>query len=172
MGFTMRHAVPDDKEAMRRAVYAAWRWRDPWDDSAYRIHVDAGDPDSYVDGFGTRAGDAGVVAVSDSTDEEMCGAAWFRLFTHQSARAGFVKDTIPELVVAVDERFRGVGIGGRLLDRLLDLSHDMGFPALSLHVDAENSVATALYRSRGFETVRTTPNGSVMVCAHGPRGSF
>ncbi|MFE5776665.1 GNAT family N-acetyltransferase [Brachybacterium sp. NPDC056505] len=172
MGFTMRRAVPGDEEAMRRAVYAAWRWREPWDDAAYRTHADAGDPDSYVDGFGTRAGDAGVVSVPDSTDEEMCGAAWFRLFTHQSARAGFVKDTIPELVLAVDERFRGVGIGGRLLDRLLELAHDMGFLALSLHVDAENSVATALYRSRGFETVRTTPNGSVMVRAHGPRGSF
>ncbi|WP_193636158.1 GNAT family N-acetyltransferase [Brachybacterium subflavum] len=165
MGIAMRRAVPGDEQALRRAVFAAWRWRGSWDEAAYRAHEDAGDPDSYVDGFGTRAGDAGLVAIADSSDLEICGAAWFRLFTRQSARAGFVADTIPELVLAVDERVRGVGIGGGLIDQLLVLARELGFPALSLHADAENSVATALYRSRGFEAVRTTPNGSVMVRA-------
>lgn len=160
MDMTLRRAVPSDESALRRAVYAAWRWREPWDETAYQKHHRSGGADSYVDGFGTCPGDVGVVAV---TETGVCGAAWFRFFTREAARAGYVDDAIPELVLAVNEHSRGVGIGGRLLDQLLDIAVDLSIPRISLHVDAANARAIALYRSRELTAVQSTPNGTVMM---------
>lgn len=160
MDVNLRRAVPSDESAMTRAVHAAWRWHEPWDETAYQEHRRRAAADSYVDGFGARAGDAGVVA---ATESGVCGAAWFRYFTRESPRAGYVADDIPELVLAVDERARGAGLGGRLLDQLLDIAVEQSIPRISLHVDAANARAIALYKSRGFTTVRGTPRGSVMM---------
>lgn len=145
---------------MSRAVYEAWRWHERWDEDAYQERRRTAGEDSYVDGFGTRDGDVGVVAVSAAG---VCGAAWFRYFTSESARAGYVHDSIAELVLAADERARGGGLGGRLLDHLLDIAAEHSIPRVSLHVDAANARAIALYESRGFATVRSTPRGNVMV---------
>ncbi|UVY84700.1 GNAT family N-acetyltransferase [Brachybacterium sp. NBEC-018] len=168
MDVTLRHAGPADVAVMRRAVYAAWKWREPWDESAFRAHLLSADPDSYVDAFGARVGDAGLVAANA---DGVCGAAWFRRFTRENARAGFVDDSTPELVLAVDDRFRGTGIGGRLLDGLLDLAVDQSVSGLSLHVDSANGIARALYLSRGFALHRSTPKGAVMVWAEPVGGS-
>lgn len=127
---------------MTKAVYEARPWHERWDEAAYREHRRTAGEDSYVDGFGTRAGDVGVVAVSAAG---VCGAAWFRYFTSESARAGHVHDSVPELVLAVDERARGDGLGGRLLDHLLDIAAEQSIPRVGLHVDAANARAIALY---------------------------
>jgi ribosomal protein S18 acetylase RimI-like enzyme len=156
----VRQAVPTDEPALQRAIYAAWRWYEPWDEAEYQENLRAEGPDSYVDDFGTRVGDVGLVAVAGET---VCGAAWFRSFTRETARAGYVDDHTPELVIAVEESSRRAGIGSRLLDQLLFLARELSVARLSLHVDAGNTPASALYESRGFEPLRATPKGTIMV---------
>jgi ribosomal protein S18 acetylase RimI-like enzyme len=160
MDVTLRRAVPSDVPAMKRAVHAAWRWHEPWDEIAYEEHQRTAGADSYVDDFGAHAGDTGVVAM---TRAGVCGAAWFRYFTSETARAGYLADTVPELVLAVDERVRGEGLGSCLLDQLLSIAAEQSIPQISLHVDAGNARAITLYESRGFTSVRATPRGKVMV---------
>lgn len=62
---------------------------------------------------------------------------------------------IDDLAVAAASRRRG--IGGALLDALLDVGSQRGAARVVLEVRASNQAALALYASRGFETVGSRP---------------
>lgn len=67
--------------------------------------------------------------------------------------------------IAVDPRFSGQGIGGRLLESFLDRMEENGVQAVSLTTDREdNGAANAFYRRHGFELTRSfaTPEGRQM----------
>lgn len=165
MTIELRPATSDDQLLVARALYAAWQWRHPWDESSFADHQQSGGPDSYVDDFGVRPGDAGVIAeaVSDG-GRRFAGAAWYRFFTDADHRAGYVGQDVPELVVAVQEAFRGAGVGRYLMTALIDTAAAAGIPAMSLHVSADNAVAAAMYRSLGFRpTGDFEGRGTVMV---------
>lgn len=52
--------------------------------------------------------------------------------------------------LAVGDQCRGCGIGSHLLDGALTRAREFGLPRLSLHVWADNFVARAYYKARGF----------------------
>lgn len=64
-----------------------------------------------------------------------------------SARLG---DDVHVLRLTVSEANRRRGIGGALLDDLVDLARTEGADAVTLEVRAGNAAARALYRTRGF----------------------
>ena len=150
----VRRATEADSEALRRAIYQAWRWREPWSETAFRQHLALNRPDSYVDDFGRRRGDEGFVAERLENDRcQAVGAAWYRLFTEQDHRDGFVAADVPELVVAVSAEARGRGLGRTLTGRLIQHAATTGTSGLSLHVSDENVRAQHLYHSLGFVVV-------------------
>jgi ribosomal-protein-alanine N-acetyltransferase len=55
--------------------------------------------------------------------------------------------------IAVDETRRGRGIGGLLLDALLEEAARRGCTTATLEVEFENAAAQSLYRARGFEQI-------------------
>lgn len=55
--------------------------------------------------------------------------------------------------IAVDGRYRGVGLGGVLLDRTMSWSVEQGAQEMWLEVRASNSAAIRLYGTRGFTRV-------------------
>jgi ribosomal protein S18 acetylase RimI-like enzyme len=55
------------------------------------------------------------------------------------------------LGILVYERYRGMGIGARLLDAAIAWARRCDLPSISLLVFAHNERAIALYRKRGFE---------------------
>ncbi len=55
--------------------------------------------------------------------------------------------------IAVDEGFRGRGIGSMLLEKAVDVAKEEGATYLVLEVRASNHAAQALYRKHGFEVV-------------------
>lgn len=55
--------------------------------------------------------------------------------------------------IAIREDLRGQGLGGELLDHLIDLSRSRGVRSLFLEVRASNHAASRLYASRGFEEI-------------------
>lgn len=52
--------------------------------------------------------------------------------------------------VAVDRRFRGVGLGRSMMQSLFGVFQSRGYRTMELMVDAENPPAQALYKSLGF----------------------
>ena len=96
----------------------------------------------YVEGWGTRPGDSGLLAI---VDDVPVGAAWLRYFPASNPGYGFVDERTPELSVAVLPAWRGQGIGSHLIEHLLP-----GLPAISLSCDPANP-AWHLYLRLGFE---------------------
>ena len=113
----------------------------------------------YLVGWG-RAGDTAVIAEDDGGAS--MGAAWFRFFPATEPAYGFIDETIPELAMGVVARFRGVGVGGRLLEALEVEAKCLGVGALSLSVERGNARAVHLYRRHGFEVVCDAGGSHVM----------
>lgn len=80
------------------------------------------------------------------------GIAWSRLFPDDAPGYGFVDRTTPELSMAVLAAYRNRGIGGRLLELLVQELRATGCKALSLSVNKRNP-AIRLYQRFGFETI-------------------
>lgn len=166
MNLRLRAASVDDQELIARALFAAWQWRHPWDEYAFQDHLHAGMPDSYVDDFGCRSGDAGIIAEElIGAAPVFAGAAWYRFFTAVDHRAGFVAEDVPELAIAVEPGARGRGVGKMLLRQLMAVAASQGVRSLSLHVSGENKVARALYESLGFEVLREDQDHAMVMVA-------
>jgi ribosomal protein S18 acetylase RimI-like enzyme len=54
-------------------------------------------------------------------------------------------------MLAVDSGHRGMGIGGSIIEFILDFARKEGFPAVSLHVIDSSQRARRFYEGRGFE---------------------
>jgi ribosomal protein S18 acetylase RimI-like enzyme len=96
-----------------------------------------------------RPTDLGVVAEAGGV---AVGASWLRFFDAAEPGYGFIAEDIPELSIAVAPGWRGQGIGGRLLDALIDLARQRRIGSISLSVEATNP-ALRLYETRGFRAV-------------------
>jgi len=105
----------------------------------------------YVEGWGMRSGDSGLIGLVDGAP---VGAAWLRCFPASEPGYGFVDERTPELSIAVLPAHRGKGIGSRLMERLLH-----GVHATSLSCDPANP-AWRLYVRLGFEPL---PDGRTML---------
>jgi SAM-dependent methyltransferase len=147
---TIRPATPHDLSFMTEMQYEAL-FVPPGASPFPRSIVDEPNLARYLAGFGSRASDVGRIAIG--ADGDPIGAAWVR----QVDGYGFVDAETPELGVAVVNGRRGSGVGGALLDSLLD-----AVPRVSLSVDRRNP-AMRLYERLGFETVRTEGDSVVML---------
>jgi ribosomal protein S18 acetylase RimI-like enzyme len=58
---------------------------------------------------------------------------------------------------AVAPAFQGRGLGGLLLDRVLDFTKELELVRIDLHVSAENAAGVALYESRAFRKSKRVP---------------
>jgi ribosomal protein S18 acetylase RimI-like enzyme len=110
----------------------------------------------YLAEFGSHPGDDAEICIADTG--ERLGAAWVRRMTAADPGYGYVSDEIPEVGMAVEPGSRGQGIGRRLLEILLERH-----PRLSLSVDDDNAVASALYRSIGFIPISSAGGATTML---------
>jgi ribosomal protein S18 acetylase RimI-like enzyme len=103
----------------------------------------------YVRGFGTRAGDWGLLAL---LDDAPVGAAWVRLDDGRPHAVATAAE--PELALGAKPAIRGKGIGSQLLAKLLA---DAPFPAIVLSVRSTNP-SVRLYQRHGFKEIRRVVN--------------
>lgn len=117
----------------------------------------------YAEDFGNREGD---ICAAAEVKGRLVGAAWARKIEGY----GFVEPGVPELAMALYPEYRGLGLGGRLLERLLKTLGDQGERAVSLSVQRANP-AMELYRKAGFREVRGDGEEAVMVLELGAEQS-
>lgn len=99
----------------------------------------------YIDGFGDKQSDLGVVAEADG---RVVGAAWERIIP----AFGHVDDDTPELAISVLPEYRGRGVGAAMMARVFQLLEEHGYTQTSLNVQKDNP-AVRFYRRLGYEVV-------------------
>ena len=109
----------------------------------------------YIDGFGSKHGDIGVVAEQNGV---IIGAAWTRIIPAY----GNIDDQTPELATSVLPEYRGKGVGTALMIRLLELLRERKFARTSLAVQQKND-AVRFYQRLGYVTVRENDEEFIMV---------
>ena len=109
----------------------------------------------YIDGFGSKHGDCGIVAEQDG---KLIGAAWTRIIPAY----GHVDNDTPELATSVLTGYRGQGVGTALMTRLFELLCERGFTQTSLAVQQKND-AVRFYQRLGYETIRENDEEFIMV---------
>lgn len=131
----------------------------------YAASMDGGGPDQithaqvhpylclYVESWGQREGDLGVVAVDDTA--RAVGAAWLRRMPHDSDLA-VGSDAMPELATGVVPELRGRGIGRQMMNALIARA-TRHYEAVVLAVREDNRAAS-FYRSLGFREQRRIVN--------------
>ena len=113
----------------------------------------------YVEGWG-RTGDLGFAALITAGETRAVGAAWLRLFARAAPGYAYLDDVIPELSIALLPAYRGHGIGGQLMIRLIEAAR-ASYPAISLSVSPGNP-ARHLYERCGFQTIEQRGDSLVM----------
>lgn len=126
----------------------------------------AGDVDDALEVFAAVASEGRWIGTEASADWEARRASWeagisdpARLSLVVVAPDGTIVGTgglelaahgVAELGMAIDVGWRSQGIGGLLLDALLDAAREHGAHKVALQVWPHNGRARGLYRSRGF----------------------
>lgn len=152
-GVVIRSAVPEDLAFLRRMLYeAANRPGTEW--PAFEDSMEEPRNRRFWSGW-MRAGDIGAVAEAGTTP---VGAAWARRFADDELSPIDHPD-VPVLAIGVEAGYRGRGIGGLLLDALIEQARGDGVRALSLTTGLFNEAALRLYRRRGFTEVSRRGEG-------------
>jgi ribosomal protein S18 acetylase RimI-like enzyme len=163
MNCTVRRAIAADEPFLWQMLYYAAHM----DEDGVLAESARTNPDllGYVENWGEREGDLGLIAEMDL--RQSAGAAWIRIMPADSPLYRIVARGIPELAIAVAPECIGSGIGTRLLTALLDAARKQ-HRSIALSVRASNP-AKRLYERLGFKTVKSIINrvgteSFVMLC--------
>ncbi len=72
------------------------------------------------------------------------------LFRHVESPSHVTRNVIFIDSIAVDEAYRGMGVGHLLLDKAKELKREKAFDRIELQVNAKNQRAMEMYRNYGF----------------------
>jgi ribosomal protein S18 acetylase RimI-like enzyme len=156
-GLGVRPALEEDLPFLRRMLYeAANRPGSPWPD--FDVAMEEPRNRRFWSGW-MREGDVGVVAEDGSVP---VGAAWIRRFAGEEL-SPIDDEEVPVLAIGVERDYRGRGVGGLLMDALIEQARASGGRSISLTTGLFNDAAMRLYRRRGFAEVLRRGEGVKMV---------
>ena len=143
----LREAQQKDLPFLKEILYEAVFWRASVNKPSFEEGLLLPDVSKSLADWGERAGDAGVVALIDSTP---VGAAWYRYWNEKNNVLGYIEENIPVLVIGVHKDYRHQGIGKKLLPRLFELASKQAVTKISLNVSKDN-YAKNLYVQQAFQ---------------------
>ena len=150
----IREITPPDYPFLEEFLYHAI-FIPPGSEAPPREIINEPDVFIYIDGFGSKPGDCGVVTEADG---KIMGAAWTRIIPAY----GHIDDDTPELAISVLPEYRSRGIGAALMARLFVLLRERGYAQISLAVQKKNG-AVRFYQRLGYEVVRENDAEFIMI---------
>ncbi|MDY5785514.1 GNAT family N-acetyltransferase [Corynebacterium sp.] len=154
MTFTLRRATESDRTYIQRLNFLTEVFGDEARDATEDLlpsvsaYVDDWDPDR----------DGGIIAVDQHGIP--AGGVWLRYWSSPDdyGLANLGPD-IPELAIAVENRFAGRKLGAQLLDAACELARAQGAHHIALWVAPDNERAHHRYRASGFTEVPPGDSG-------------
>lgn len=146
MNALLRQAQPSDLPFLREMLYEAVFWRASANKPSFEEGLAYPEVSKLLADWGERDGDTAVVATIDSIP---VGASWFRYWTNDAFIRGHVDEMTPVLVIGVHRDYRHRGIGGKMIEWIIDYASRHSIHAISLSVSKDN-YALNLYRQQGF----------------------
>jgi ribosomal protein S18 acetylase RimI-like enzyme len=146
MNVVLRTSQPSDFPFLRRILYEAVFWRASPDKPSLEEGLAYPEVRKSLADWGERDGDVAVVATVNSVP---AGACWYRYWTDDNHIIGYVDENTPVLVIGVRRGYRRQGIGGRMIEWLVDYALEHSIHQISLSVSKDNH-AIDLYRQQGF----------------------
>lgn len=110
----------------------------------------------YVEHFGERKGDMGLIA---EVDGKAAGAVWVRIMDDY----GHIDDRTPSFAISLYKEYRGLGIGTALMRAMIGLLKGRGYDRGSLAVQKAN-YAVNMYKKAGFQIVDENEEEYIMLC--------
>ncbi|MEH0146516.1 GNAT family N-acetyltransferase [Corynebacterium sp. Q4381] len=153
--FTFRHATESDRTYLQRLNFLA----DVFGDETAEIGPEEREGIAgYVDDWDPER-DGGIIAFDEWRTP--AGGVWLRYWAQpDDGHANFGAD-IPEIAIAVEQRFAGNRLAAQLLEEAAALAREKGSPKLALWVDPDNARARHRYEKFGFKDVDGHPDTMV-----------
>ena len=117
--------------------------------------VNAPELQVYIENFGTLVHDKALVA---EIDDKVIGAVWVRIMNDY----GHIDNETPSFAIALNKEYRGLGIGTKMMKKMLEVLKACGYKRASLAVQKAN-YAVKMYRGVGFEIVDENEEEYIMV---------
>jgi len=155
----LRESQHSDIPFLRKMLYESVSWRASVNKPSFEEGLAYPDVSKSLADWGERDGDTAVVALVDSIP---AGAAWYRYWTDDNFIRGYIEETTPALVMAVHRDYRRQGIGGKMIDWLIDHASKHAIQKISLMVSKDNH-AIHLYRKCGFQDYADKGDALLMV---------
>lgn len=146
MTILLRASKQSDMPFLRQMLYEAVFWRESPTKPSFKEGLAYPDVSKSLADWGKRDGDSCVVATLDS---KPVGAAWYRFWTDDNFIRGYIEKSTPVLVIGVHSDYRHQGIGGKMIQWLIEYASKQAIQKISLSVSKDN-YAINLYRQRGF----------------------
>ncbi len=155
MSINLRDLKEDEKDLLKDFLYEAIFIPEGVEPPARSI-IEQPELKIYYEDFGSGRADHCIVADDDG---RVVGAVWTRIMNDY----GHVDDDTPSFAISLYKQYRGMGIGTRLMEKMLALLKEQGYTRASLAVQKTN-YAVRMYEKVGFKTVDENEEEYIMVC--------
>lgn len=142
--YTIKIADKNDQDFLYEMLYQSI-YVEPHSPNPDRKIIETPEILKYIANWGKK-GDYALIAIDEIGNK--IGAVWIRYFDSNNKGYGFISDKIPEMGIAVEQEYRGNGIGSFLIEEILKRTKKK-IQSISLSVQLNNP-ALKLYRRFGF----------------------
>jgi len=159
MNILLRESQNSDIAFLREMLYEAVFWRASDNKPSFEEGLSYPGVSNALEDWGNREGDIAVVATVDSTP---VGVAMYRYWNDSNSIRGYFEEDTPVLVIGVHDDYRHQGIGGKMIQWLIQYASKHSISKISLCVSKDN-YAINLYRQQGFQEHIDTGDSFIMV---------